>query len=245
MLFEMIFVDSKKKSEKTLQKLYPNAVIADVTSKAPTALVRLSPFYPHGDIPVPFSNGLTSQSVEGVWQGLKVFQGADIDLEMFHNSSMKNIKRTVRTFGIPLGHRKGVNSKELLPYLEARIQIYLPTYRWILENKVKAIIDKLRVASQEKDIVLLDYDTNEDVFNPKKPLSHAQLIKMYVEGNYPSTDILLSKLKAQSKKLEPKVEKAEPTVKAKPKQKTVSKKPHASRTKTPKVKADEQITIPF
>lgn len=235
----MIFVDSKKKSEKTLQKLYPNAVIADVTSKAPTALVRLSPFYPHGDIPVPFSDGLTSQSVEGVWQGLKVFQGADIDLEMFHNSSMKNIKRTVRTFGTPLGHRKGVNGQELLPYLEARIQIYLPTYRWILENKVKAIIDRLRVASQEKDIVLLDYDTNEDVFNPKKPLSHAQLIKMYVEDNYPSTDILFLKLKAQLKKLEPKVEKPEP------KQKVVSKKPRASRTKTPKVKVDEQISIPF
>ncbi|MBO0936999.1 hypothetical protein J2I47_10625 [Fibrella sp. HMF5335] len=241
----MIFVDSKKKSEKTLQKLYPNAVIADVTSKAPTALVRLSPFYPHGNIPVPFSNGLTSQSVEGVWQGLKVFQGADIDIAMFHNSSMKNIKRTVRTFGIPLGHRKGVNSTELLPYLEARIQIYLPTYRWVLENKVKVIIDKLRVASQEKDIVLLDYDTNEDVFNPKKPLSHAQLIKMYVEGNYPSTDVLLSKLKAQSKKLEPKVERAELAVKTKSKQKPVSKKPRASSVKTPKTKADEQIAIPF
>ena len=31
----------------------------------------------------------------------------------------------------------------------------------------------------------LDYDTNADVENAKKPLSHASLIKAYVEGVYP------------------------------------------------------------
>lgn len=241
----MIFVDSKKKSGKTLHKLYPNAIIADVTSKATSGLIKLSPFYPHGGIPVPFSDGITSQSVEGVWQGLKVFQEADIDLDMFHNSSMKNIKRTVRKFGTPLGHRKGVNSRELLPYLEARIQIYLPTYLWILENKVKDIVDRLRIASQEKDIVLLDFDTNEDVFNPKKPLSHAQLVKMYVEDKYPSTEVLLLKLRERLEKSEPKVKEPQPEVKKQLKQKGISKKPRVSRTKTTKVKIEEQISIPF
>ena len=32
---------------------------------------------------------------------------------------------------------------------------------------------------------MLDYDTNADVENAKKPLSHASLIKAYVEGIYP------------------------------------------------------------
>jgi hypothetical protein len=98
---------------------------------------------------------------------------------------MKGIKRTVRKYGKPLGHRKGVNGTELLGYIEARKQIYIPTYKWVLENKVAYIIERLREASKTKTIVLLDYDTNADVENAKKPLSHASLIKAYVEGIYP------------------------------------------------------------
>ena len=98
---------------------------------------------------------------------------------------MRGLKRTVRKFGKPLGHRKGVNGTELLGYIEARKQIYIPTYKWMLENKVADIIERLREASKTKTIVLLDYDTNADVENTKKPLSHASLIKAYVEGVYP------------------------------------------------------------
>lgn len=76
---------------------------------------------------------------------------------------MKGLKRTVRRFGKPLGHRKGVNGTELLGYIEARKQIYIPTYRWVLENKVTPIIERMREASKTKTIVLLDYDTNADV----------------------------------------------------------------------------------
>jgi hypothetical protein len=181
----MIFIDSKKKKEKTLLAKYPNAKIVDVTSKATTALVKLSPFYPHGEIPIPFSENQKAKSVEGIWQALKVFESTDIDKEMFQNDTMKNIKRTVRKFGKPLGHRKGVNGTELLSYVDARIQIYLPSYLWVLENKVCEILERLKDASQKEDIVLLDYETNCDVLNPKKPLSHAFLVKAFVENNYP------------------------------------------------------------
>ena len=189
----MIIVESKRKKHATILKKYPNAIMADVTSGAKDGLVKLSPFYPHGGIPVPFSEGYTATCVEAIWQGLKVFEGSDIDVQMFQNDTMKNIKRTVRRFGKPLGHRKGVNGKELLDYIEARKQIYIPTYRWVLENKVAHIIERLRAASNEgKTIVLLDYDTNADVENPKKPLSHASLIKAYAEGIYPYEDVFIS-----------------------------------------------------
>ena len=163
-------------------------MIADVTSQATDGLVRLSPFYPHGDIPVPFSEGYTAMCVEAIWQGLKVFESADVDVDMFSNDTMKNIKRTVRRFGKPLGHRKGVKGTELLGYIEARKQIYLPAYKWVLENKVANIIERLREASKTKTIVLLDYTTNCDIDNPKTPLSHAFLIKAYAEGLYPFGD---------------------------------------------------------
>ena len=184
----MIVIESKRKKQDTLLKKYPNAIIADVTSHAKDSLVKLSPFYPHGGIPVPFSDNMTAECVEAVWQGLKVFESADVDVSMFQNGTMKNIKRTVRKFGKPLGHRKGVNGTELLGYIEARKLIYIPTYKWVLENKVKNIIERLREASQTKDIVLLDYNTNCDVDDPKQPLSHAFLVKAYVEGIYPFGD---------------------------------------------------------
>ena len=188
----MIVVDSKRKKPATILKKYPNAILADVTSGAKDGLIKLSPFYPHGGIPVPFSEGYTATCVEAIWQGLKVFEGADVDVQMFKNDTMKNIKRTVRRFGRPLGHRKGVNGKELLGYIEARKLIYIPTYRWILENKVANIIERLREASKTKTIVLLDYDTNADVENARMPLSHASLIKAYAEGIYPYDEINVS-----------------------------------------------------
>lgn len=181
----MIIIETKRKKPENILKKYPGAILADVTSKATDGLVKLSPFYPHGGIPVPFSEGYTATCVEAIWQGLKVFEHSDVDTSLFFNNTMKGIKRTVRKYGKPLGHRKGVHGTELLGYIEARKQIYIPTYKWVLENKVQDIIERLREASKTKTIIMLDYDTNADVENPRKPLSHASLIKAYVEGIYP------------------------------------------------------------
>ena len=189
----MIIIESKRKKAATILKKYPDAILADVTSGAKDGLVKLSPFYPHGGIPVPFSDGYTATCVEAIWQGLKVFEGCDVDVSLFQNDTMKGLKRTVRRFGKPLGHRKGVNGEELLGYIEARKQIYIPTYKWVLENKVANIIERLRAASDSgKTIVLLDYDTNADVEDAKKPLSHASLIKAYAERIYPYGDVEVS-----------------------------------------------------
>lgn len=196
----MIVIDSKRKKIENILKKYPNAIIADVTSKAKDGLVKLSPFYPHGGIPIPFSDGMTATCVEAVWQGLKVFEGADVDVDMFKNDTMKNVKRTVRKYGKPLGHRKGVFGKELLGYIEARKQIYIPTYRWMLEHKAMTIIERLREASKTKTIVLLDYNTCCDVDDPKKPLSHAFLVKAYAEGLYPYDDLCVETNKDTSNK---------------------------------------------
>ena len=178
----MIVIKNKRCSQEKLLKEYPEAIIIDVTSKGEGEWQKLSPFYPHGGIPVPFSDGITSMSVEGIWQGLKVFESSDIDRNSFRNGTMKGIKRTVRTKGKCLGHRKGINGKELLGYIDARKEIYVPTYFWMLENKCGEQIKKLRIMSQSKPVILLDYETNDDVENPNKPLSHASLLKNYIEN---------------------------------------------------------------
>lgn len=183
----MIYIANKRKKEEGIKKQYPNAIILDVTSKAGWAQ-QLSPFYPHGGIPIPNSEEVTGMSVEGIWQGLKVFETQGISYTHFRNTSMRGLKRTVRTLGKPLGHSYGTNSEELLDYLEARIAIYLPTYKWVLENvpAVKDLVDRIRTKSLTTDIVFLDYNTNEDYTNLKSPLSHAALIKLYIEGRYPN-----------------------------------------------------------
>jgi hypothetical protein len=182
----MIFVENKKKSKKTLAKLYPNAKVIDVTSKGQEPFVRLSPFYPHGNIPVPFSEKTFAFSVEGIWQGLKVFEKENVDVSKFEIKNMKGIKRTAKRFGKPIGHRKGVNGKEYLDYLSARKQIYLPSYAWVLQNKTQKEIELLVKIAEVQDLVLLDYETNENVENIKKPISHAALIKKYIYRKYPS-----------------------------------------------------------
>ena len=163
-----------------IKKEYPDAVIIDVTSKAADDFVRLSPFYPVGGIPVPGKEGVTSMSVEGIWQGLKMFDGEGTDSSCFRNKTMKGVKRTCRTHGPCLGHSY---NGQLLEYIEARKLIYIPSYKWMLENRCADLVRKIKVISQAKPVVLLDYDTNEDIENPIKPLSHASLIKNYILGN--------------------------------------------------------------
>ena len=186
----MIYVENKKRKLEKIQEQYPNADILDITSASVKRYAQmLSPFYPHGNIPVPFTPGMTATCVEAVWQGLKVFQTADVDVQMFKNDTMKGLKRTVRRFGPPLGHRKGVYGKELLNYFDARMQIYLPTFKWVLDNvpEVHDIVSRISERAKTNDIIFLDYNTNIEFRDITSPLSHAGLIKLYIEGNYPSS----------------------------------------------------------
>ncbi|UOQ64509.1 DUF6939 family protein [Hymenobacter volaticus] len=177
-----IYIESRKKKIENIRKAYPEAEIIDVTSKGTLPFLKFSPFYPIGEIPVPFSEGFYAASIEGIWQGLKVFEGQDIDENKFTISNMKGLKRTVRSFGLPKGHRKGVHGTELLDYISARRQIYIPAYNWALDNNLQIELERLKELGLQKDLVLLDYETNDDIDNPLKPLSHASLIKYRLEG---------------------------------------------------------------
>ena len=188
----MIYVANKKRKADSILKEYPGAKIFDITSSAPTPQGRkLSPFYPHGGIPIPGeSKGMTATCVEAIWQGLKVFEGCGIDEAMFKNDTMHNIKRTVRKFGRPLGHQFGVFSNTILNYADAKRYIYIPSYKFVLDNvpSVHSLVEQLRERSKTEDIVLLDYNLNPDNRDIAKPLSHAELVKMYIENRYPEKD---------------------------------------------------------
>jgi hypothetical protein len=179
-------IGSRRLNTATLSKRFPAATILDVTSKGDQPWVRFSPFYPHGAIPVPFSPGIEGASVEGIWQALKVFDKCDIDLKKLSVTGMKGIKRTSRTYGKVLGHRQGVAGQQLLSFLEARQQIYLPSYLWVLENCLTGQIAELRSLASKAPLVLLDYEVNCDLSDLSRPLSHAGLIKRYLENDWPT-----------------------------------------------------------
>jgi hypothetical protein len=181
-----IVVKSRRNTPRTLEKNFPNALILDLTSKGVDPWVKFSPFYPIEGVPIPFAEGQIGASVEGIWQGLKVFETEGVDLKKFEVRTMKGLKRTVRKFGTVLGHQKGIETTELLPYIEARKQIYAPMYLWVLENKLQQEVQQIKKLAQEYDtVVLLDYETNGDINDPSKPLSHAFLVKHYLDDNFP------------------------------------------------------------
>ena len=53
-----ITVESRRKKLESVQKLWPGAVVIDVTSKGVEPWVRFSPFYPHGKYPNSELNGV-------------------------------------------------------------------------------------------------------------------------------------------------------------------------------------------
>jgi hypothetical protein len=160
--------------------------VVDLTSKGPEPWVRFSPFYPHGEIPVPGLSGVRAASVEGLWQGLKVFETAGVDLRKLEVTTMRGLKRTVRRFGRCLGHAFGPEER-LLGYLEARFQLYLPAYLWVLENRLQAEVAALRERAEAGTVVVLDYEVNADPEDLRRPLSHAGLVIRYLEGRWPES----------------------------------------------------------
>ncbi len=182
----VVHVASRRRGQASLAAAYPGATVLDVTSRGPQPWVRLSPFYPHGGIPVPFSQDTVGQSVEGIWQALKVFDTADVDTTKLTATGMTGLKRTVRRFGTVRGHRRGLTGDTLLDYETARRQIYLPVYRWVLEHRAAEEVEALRELATTGDLVLLDYTTNGDVTDLATPLSHAALVRRYLLSDWPT-----------------------------------------------------------
>lgn len=181
----MFIIKSKYTKLEDIFKEYPNAVVFDVTSKG--SLKKLSPFYPHGEIPVfgsgEYNEGLGliehnfkyySASVEGVWQGMKVFEHEGIKPSCFTNTSMRGLKRK----GKCLGH---YYQGKLIGYKQARYLIYEPAYYYMLQYYNGRDLHYLGYLSEKGVVVLLDYNTNRDIEDISSPLSHASLIIEHIE----------------------------------------------------------------
>src|SRR5918911_782261 len=99
--------------------------VYDVSSYADPPWCEFSPLWAHGGIPIPGMPGKTSDSVEGIWQGLKVIRGKTAPQHFRGKGSKRG--------GKPAGHRY---EDRLLDIVEAREKIYRVAYEWTLEHRV-------------------------------------------------------------------------------------------------------------
>ncbi len=153
---------------------FPGAIFYDTSTNAPyandytwvTDLSELSPFIQYGRIPVPGRNNV-SDSVEGVWQGLKVIDGK-IDINYFKGKGRKRR-------GNPSGHLLG---DKIVRYKEAREKIYLPTYKFMFERKVKSETKELIYDLAMQGIVqfFFDVDENGEIGDLSSPLAHSSVL---------------------------------------------------------------------
>jgi hypothetical protein len=157
----------------------PDAIFYDVSTNAPLArdfpevqsLSQLSPFQQIGNVPIPGLEEKFSDTVEGVWQGLKLIRGR-IDPSYFKG---KGRKRYGRVEG-HLFHGKKIG------YLEARKKIYVPAYLSMLARPdYKEVIGMMRQNSLKgKEQFVFDVDSNPNISDSRSPIAHSSILAEYV-----------------------------------------------------------------
>jgi hypothetical protein len=125
----------------------------------------------HGGIPVPGLSNETSDTVEGIWQGLKVIRGKTAP-RYFRGPGQKR-------GGKPSGHQYG---EKLLGIVEARLRIYCVAYEWMLENRAdRSLLDGF-IAKAREGVTQYFHDVgdNGDINDAHQPLAHAAVLVRYL-----------------------------------------------------------------
>jgi hypothetical protein len=153
------------------ENLPKGSVVYDVSSYGEEPCCTLSPMWVHGGIPIPGMEGKTSDTVEGIWQGLKVIRGK-MAPRYFQGPGKKR-------GGKPSGHQFG---KKLLDIVEARYKIYRVAYEWVLEHRIDPNLIQQWVDQACSGISQFFHDvgSNGDINNANEPLAHASLLVQYL-----------------------------------------------------------------
>jgi hypothetical protein len=140
----------------------------DVSSYGKNPYKQFSPFYYDESfaIPVPGQENMRSHSVEGIWQGLKVIDGTT-DFLLFKG---KPHKRKGNTEGHLFGN-------DILGYIDARKQIYVPAYLYhVINHVLDGVKEDLEARIKSAPVVFHDVETNEYIDDDSRPYSHAALL---------------------------------------------------------------------
>lgn len=107
-----------------------------------------------------------ADSVEGIWQGLKVIDSVS-DFSLFQGKPKKRK-------GKPQGH---LFRKKLIGYVGARKQIYVPAYAYhVINNALDGVKEDLEArVSRSRPVALFDVESNGSIDDTSRPYSHAAL----------------------------------------------------------------------
>ena len=166
---KLLFNDSSKNNE------MPGCIcFYDVSSMGQTPFNKLSPFYVHGGegnkIPIPEMPGCFSDTVEGIWQGLKIIDGS-IDESLFVGRPYKRKYK-------PYSETKFKYGETEIDLIEARHQLYVPAYTWMWENCIPDDVKQTFIRRFGQGYVQYFYDIgrNGDIENTKGGYAHASLL---------------------------------------------------------------------
>ena len=183
------------------------SLVVNGTSYAGGEYRQFSPRYPVGGIPMPPCYGRDdlivgskeSKSVEGIWEGLKMLptknEGIESDRFLKDGGATgftRGGKQAKSVKGSGVTHYGG-NAKQLgqlgldgssFGYVAARKEIYLPTYKWVLDYKLQEPVQKLRLKvkglKDTQHLYLLDANVKCSIESEDTRLSHAQLLRNYL-----------------------------------------------------------------
>lgn len=174
-----------KQEYKSSYRMEGGCIWIDMSNRSDNKTAYLSPYFPWGNIPVPFSTGQTAESIMAIWEGLKVFEGSNIDTNVFSYKNMDLIKHSRVGLGNLKGYRKGLNYDYIYDEDEAFKRIFIHSYRFILEYKAYEMVNWLR-NNIRRNIILVD-DLLEAI---PQQLTPANLLKLYVLGETPFKDVI-------------------------------------------------------
>lgn len=140
----------------------------DVSSHGRPPYKLFSPFSHSANyqIPVPGQEQLRADSVEGIWQGLKIING-QTNPSLFQG-------RPCKCKGKPEGHQFG---NDILGYEEARREIYVPAYVYhTVNNALPAAWPDLERRLQDGDVELHDVEKNGSITDLTCPLAHSAIL---------------------------------------------------------------------
>ena len=139
----------------------------DISSKGAMPYSILSPFACSTSyaIPVPGQEHIRSDSVEGIWQGLKLIEG-QADFSQLHGRATKRKKHCS-------GH---VFCDKPIGYREARYELYVPAYTYhLINNALPQVWSDLEAQLAQGDVLLHDIDQNGSIKNIDSSYAHSSL----------------------------------------------------------------------
>lgn len=180
------FITRKEATRRKRLPEFADCLFYDLSSKSFFGSF-LSPFSVSGmRIPVPGHPGLTSKSVEAIWQGLKVIDG-ETDLILLESDRPKKRKCE------PYAETCFAYAGRVIGMAEARMRIYRPAYKFLVDVIAPPVfLDHIiRIHRGGLDQFFHDVDDNADIHDVTRSYSHSALfVELMKEKIARSPDVL-------------------------------------------------------